>query len=58
MSKKKIEYEMPNGQTFQYKGKIISQDNNLMVFEDDKDGIITLNTKRIILIKDLTDGGQ
>ena len=49
---------MPNGQTFQYKGKIISQDNNLMVFEDDKDGIITLNTKRIILIKDLTDGGQ
>ncbi len=49
--KQKIEYEMPNGKTFQYNGFIISQDNNLMIFKDDIEGEITLNVKRIILIK-------
>ena len=47
----RIEYEMPNERTFQYVGNIISQDDNLIVFNDDKLGIITLNVKRIILIK-------
>jgi len=47
----RIEYEMPNERTFQYIGNIVSQDENLIVFNDDKLGIITLNVKRIILIK-------
>jgi len=47
----RIEYEMPNERTFQYVGNIVSQDENLIVFNDDKLGIITLNVKRIILIK-------
>ena len=49
---------MPNGKTFQYKGRIISQDNNLIVFEDDIAGTITLNVKRIILIKDAVGGAD
>lgn len=48
----RIEYEMPNDRTFQYTGKIISQDDNLIVFLDDKLGTLTLNVKRIILIKE------
>ena len=49
----KIEYEMPNDKTFQYTGKIISQSENLIVFEDERAGEITLNVKRIILIKEV-----
>ncbi len=42
----RIEYEMPNDRTFQYTGKIISQDDNLIVFNDIKLGTLTLNIKR------------
>jgi hypothetical protein len=49
----RIEYEMPNDRTFQYTGKIISQDDNLIVFLDEKFGTLTLNVKRIILIKEV-----
>jgi hypothetical protein len=49
----RIEYEMPNDRTFQYTGKIISQDDNLIVFLDEKLGTLTLNVKRIILIKEV-----
>jgi len=49
----KIEYEMPNDRTFQYTGNIISQDDNLIVFNDEKLGTLTLNVKRIILIKEV-----
>jgi hypothetical protein len=49
----RIEYEMPNDRTFQYTGKIISQDDNLIVFLDERLGTLTLNVKRIILIKEV-----
>ena len=57
MSAKKIriEYEMPRDRTFQYTGDIISQDDNLIVFKDIKMGIVTLNVKRIILIKEVEE---
>jgi hypothetical protein len=51
--KLRIEYEMPNNKTFQYTGKIISQDDNLIVFNDERVGEITLNVKRIILMKEV-----
>jgi len=53
--KMRVEYEMPNEKTFHYTGKIISQDDNLIVFYDDKLGSITLNIKRIILIKEVVE---
>jgi len=52
-TKTRIEYEMPNDRTFQYTGKIISQNDNLIVFEDEKIGVLTLNVKRVILIKEV-----
>jgi len=48
----RIEYEMPNDRTFQYTGKIISKDDDLIVFLDEKLGTLTLNVKRVILIKE------
>ena len=55
IKKIRIEYEMPNDRTFQYTGDIISKDDNLIVFKDDKVGVITLNIKRIILIKEVKE---
>jgi len=52
-TKTRIEYEMPNDKTFQYTGKIISQDGDLIVFKDERVGVLTLNVKRVILIKEV-----
>lgn len=47
-----VEYDI-QGRTFNYSGTLVSKDENFLKIDDKKEGIIALNLKNIIKIKEL-----
>lgn len=47
-----IAYLVQGEQLFKYSGIILSQDNNFLELDDIKEGIIKLNIRRVISIKE------
>jgi len=47
-----VEYDM-GGRTYNYNGRFISQNENFLVIEDSKEGVLHLNLKNILKIKEV-----
>ena len=52
MTKISVEYDI-QGRTFNYSGTLISKDENFLKIDDRKEGIISLNLKNVIKIKEV-----